>query len=73
LQLARVDRCPHVDLGFGESPEMFAAMLGIDKMERSIASLDAILDERAKHPVLLVDVREERADVTMRAEVDPHI
>jgi hypothetical protein len=73
LQLARADRGPHVDLGFGESPEMLAAMLGINEMERSIASVEAILDERAEQPVLLVDVGEERADVTGLAEVDPGI
>jgi hypothetical protein len=71
--LAGVDRRPHIDLGPGEALEMLAATIGINEMERSIATVDAILDERAQHPVLLVDAGEERADVTRFAEVEPGI
>jgi hypothetical protein len=37
-------------------------------MESFIPSVEAILDERAKHPVLLVQTVEKRANVTVPAK-----
>jgi hypothetical protein len=38
-------------------------------MESFFPTLEAIFDERAKHPVLLVDVVEEGANVTLPGEI----
>jgi hypothetical protein len=40
-------------------------------MEGFVPPVEAILDERAKHAVLLVDAVEERANVTTPAETTP--
>jgi hypothetical protein len=38
-------------------------------MESFFSPLEAIFDERAKHPVLLVDAVEESANVTLPSEI----
>jgi hypothetical protein len=40
-------------------------------VESFVATLEALSDERAKHPVLLVEVVEESANVTLLAENTP--
>src|SRR5712691_11485430 len=50
---------------------MFFPKLGIDDMERSLPAVDAVLDERAKNPVLLLDAVEESANVTLPPENAP--
>jgi hypothetical protein len=58
----------HVDPCFGEPLEMLFPQFGVDEMESLVSPLEAVFDERAKHPVLLVRAVEESADVTVRAE-----
>src|SRR5229473_1751405 len=50
---------------------MFFPKLGIDDVERSLPAVDAVLDERAKNPVLLLDAVEEGANVTLPPEDAP--
>ena len=71
LQLAGVHRLLHIDPCFGEAPEMFFPSLWIDEMEALIPPIEAILDERAQDPVLLVDAVEEGANVTLPVENAP--
>ena len=47
---------------------MFFPSFWIDEMEALVPPIEAILDERAQDPVLLVDAVEEGADVTVPAE-----
>jgi hypothetical protein len=61
----------HVDTCLGEPSEMVFALLGVNEMEGFIPLVEAFLDERAKHAVLLVGAVEERANVTMLAESAP--
>jgi hypothetical protein len=58
----------HIDTSFGEPLEMVFPQLGVDEMESLIPLVEAVFDERAKDPVLLVDAVEESADVTVPAE-----
>jgi len=61
----------HIDTCIGEPPEMLFPSLRVDEMESSIPQIEAILDEEAQHPVLLVQAVEESADVTTPAEGAP--
>jgi hypothetical protein len=47
---------------------MIFPLLGVNEVESLIPPLEAIFDERAKHPVLLVDAVEESADVVVPTE-----
>jgi hypothetical protein len=67
--LAGAHRLLHIDACFGESPEMFFPLLGINEMVGLVAPVQTVLDERAKHTVLLVNAVEERAN--MLAEGSP--
>jgi hypothetical protein len=69
--LAGTHRLVHVDACFGEPPEMFVSSLWVNEMEGSISQLEAVLDERAEHAVLLVDAVEERANMAILAERAP--
>jgi len=42
---------------------MFSLQLGIHDVEGFVPPLEALFDERAKHPVLLVETVEESADI----------
>src|ERR1700681_3489876 len=44
---------------------------GIDKVGNLFAAIEGVSDEGAKHPMLLIDVVEERADVTLPAQGAP--
>src|SRR5580704_14218392 len=44
---------------------------GIDKVGNLFAAIEGVSDEGAKHPMLLIDVVEERADVTVPAQGAP--
>src|SRR5260370_25540070 len=68
LELARIHRFPHFDAGFGEPPEMVFPQLGVHEVESFVPLLEALFDERAKHPVLLVEAVEESANMTVLAE-----
>jgi hypothetical protein len=68
LELAGLHRLLHVDAYVGEPPEMLVSSLGVDEVERPIPFVEAVLDERPKHAVLLVDAVEERANVATLAE-----
>src|SRR5258707_7633812 len=69
LQLAPVHRLLHIDACPGEPLQMFFPSLGVNEMEGFIPPVEAIFEERAKHPVLLVDAVEECANVTLPAEI----
>jgi hypothetical protein len=71
LQLAGAQRLVHIDTCFGEPPEMFFPSLRVNEMVGSVPSLETILDERAKHAMLLVDAVEERTNMTILAESAP--
>lgn len=43
---------------------MFFPSLGVNEMEGFVSPLETILDERAKHAMLLVDAVEERTNMT---------
>src|SRR5438445_5257680 len=47
---------------------MVFPQLRVDEMESLIPLVEAVFDERARHPVLLVDAVEESADVAVWAE-----
>src|SRR5258707_3733337 len=69
LQLAPVHRLLHIDACPGEPLQMFFPSLGIAQMEGFIPPVEAIFEERAKHPVLLLGAVEECANVTLPAEI----
>jgi hypothetical protein len=48
---------------------MLFPFLRIHDVRSLVAPLEAIFEERAKHPVLLVDAVEESANVTLPAEM----
>src|SRR5580700_4927846 len=48
---------------------MLRAKLGIDDVERLLAPLETLFDERKQHPVFFVGAMEERADMTLRAKL----
>jgi len=65
----------HIDARFAEPSEMLLSLIRVNQMERLVALIEAVLDERAKHPVLLVPAPEESANVTLPAETasgEPH-
>jgi hypothetical protein len=66
--LTSVYRILCLDTCLGEPPEVFFPSLGVDEMEGFVASVETILDERAKHSMMLVDAVEERANMTVPAE-----
>jgi hypothetical protein len=68
LELAGIQRLLHVNAGFGEPFEMVLLQLRIYDVKRFVPSLEPLFDERAKHPVLLIEVVEESANVTVMAE-----
>src|SRR5207302_7112742 len=69
LELART-HCPlHIDAGFDKTLQMLCLQLGVNDVEGLVATFEAVFDERAQHPVLLVHAVEERANVTMLAEI----
>src|SRR6266446_6789577 len=71
LELAPTHRLLHVDAGFGEPPQVFSLQLGVDDVEGFVSPVKALFDERAKHPVLVVEAVEESANVTVLAETAP--
>ena len=71
LQLAGAHRPVHVDPCTGQPLEMLFPEIGIHDVERSLSALNAVLDERAKDPVLLLDAVEESANVTLPPENAP--
>src|SRR5260370_30844965 len=71
LELARTHRSLHVDAGFGEPLQMFSLQLGVHDVEGLVPTVEAVFDERAQHPVLLVHAVEECANVTMLTETAP--
>src|SRR6185295_16564814 len=68
LQLARAQSLLYIDTRLGESREVFFPSLGINEMEGFVAHVEAILNERSKDTVLLVDAVEESTNVTLPAE-----
>jgi hypothetical protein len=54
----------HVDTGFAEQPKMLFPTLWVNEMEGLISLFEAVLDERPKHTMLLIDAVEERTDVS---------
>jgi hypothetical protein len=68
LELAGVDGLFHVDACASEPREMIFLSLRVDEVESLIALVEAVLDERVQHAVLLVDAVEERANMTKRGE-----
>ena len=55
----------------GQPLEMLFPEIGIHDVERSLSAVNAVLDERAKDPVLLLDAVEESANVTLPPENAP--
>src|SRR5437660_8363016 len=50
---------------------MFSLPLRVHDVEGLVPAVKALFDERAKHPVLLVEAVEESANVTVLAETAP--
>src|SRR5438874_8324244 len=50
---------------------MFSLPLRVHDVEGLVPPVEALFDERAKHPVLLVEAVEESANVTVTAETAP--
>src|SRR5207253_9547233 len=71
LQLAGTQRALDVDACRREPLEMFLPQLGVHDVESSLSSVEPILDERAKDPVLLVEAVEEGAQVTLTSQDAP--
>jgi hypothetical protein len=71
LELARIHRLRHVNASVGESPEMIFPQIRVHEVASFVPALKALLDERAKHPVLLVRAVEESANMTVLAENAP--
>src|SRR5205807_1659100 len=68
LELTSPDGPLHIDTRFTKPLEMVLSLLGIDDVDAFLGPIEALLDERAKHPVLLLDAVEESANVTFPAE-----
>ena len=68
LQLAAVHGLGHIDARIGQPAEMFFPPLGVDVMVSLVPVGETILDKRAKHAVLLIDVVEERTDMAILAD-----
>ena len=58
----------HGDAGDLQSSEMFFPQLGMDDMERAVAALEPLLDERKQDTVLLVRVVKEGTDMALWAQ-----
>src|SRR5438876_4585353 len=50
---------------------MFLPQVGVHDVEGSFTTVEAVFDEGAKHPVLLVGAVEEGADMTLAAQTTP--
>jgi hypothetical protein len=59
----------HIDAGRRQSTEVFVPKLRIDDVDSAVAAFETILDERQQHPVFLVGVAKEGADMTCCAEL----
>lgn len=68
LELPALLHRRHGDAGELQSPEMFLPQLGLDDMERPVAALESLLDERKQDTVLLVRVVKKGADMTLCAK-----
>jgi hypothetical protein len=71
LELACIHRLRDANAGFGKPPEMVFPQRGVHQVEHLFPVLEALFDERAEYPVLLVDVVEKRANVPVLAETAP--
>src|SRR5947209_2344255 len=68
LQLATARRLLHVDTCFGEPPEVFFPSIGVNEMEGFVPPVETILNERAKHAMLLVDAVKKRTNMMILVE-----
>ena len=69
--MARTHRSLHVDACFPEPAQVLLHLIGVHDVESPLTSVETVLDERAKDPVLFLDAVEERADVTVLTENAP--
>jgi hypothetical protein len=67
FKLPGLDGLFHVDACIGKPSEMILPSLGVNEMESPIPVVEAVLDERAKHAVVLVHAVEQRANVAILA------
>src|SRR5208283_2700627 len=58
-----------VDSDCGQSSPMIMTLIRIHDVDRLVATLEAIPDERQQNPIFLIDVIEKRADMTHFAEL----
>src|SRR5882762_9442224 len=68
LELTAFFRGLDINAGRCESEGVLHTQLGIDDVERLLAPLETLFDERKQHPVFLVGAVEERADMTFRVK-----
>src|ERR1700720_1308098 len=68
LELTASNCLPHVDARVGEPPEMVFRQLWVHEVESFIPPVEALSDERAKHPVFLVRAVKESANMAVLAE-----
>jgi len=62
-------RLPDIDTRFREPLQMLFPFFRIHDVSSLFAPVEAIFEERAKHPVLLVDAVEESANMTVPARL----
>src|SRR6266852_2622159 len=68
LQLTGVHHLSHIYACRREPPQIVFPLLHFNNVGRPFSTVEAIFEERAKHPVLLVEVVEESTNVLMPAE-----
>ena len=71
LELARTYCLLRVDAGFDEPLEVFSLHLGVHDVEGFVSPVKALFDERAKHPVLVINAVEESANMPVLAKRGP--
>src|SRR5882762_8891372 len=68
LELTAFFRGLDINAGRCESEGVLHTQLGIDDVERLLAPLETLFDERKQHPVFFVGMMKEGADVSLRAK-----
>src|SRR4051812_9610392 len=65
LQLPSIHHLLHIDTCFGKPSEVLYPPLGVNQVVTFFSPVESILDERAKHPIVLVEAVEERTNMTL--------
>jgi hypothetical protein len=68
FELAAIARGGDIDSGRRQPLDVLVTSLGVDSVDGLLAALEAVLNERKQHPILIIMVVEKRADMTWRAK-----